>query len=224
MALYKDTFDTKRCIGVPQTEYGICSAKDKRNIIFTEGLGPCMAIIIYDKSSKTALLAHADNAQADPKNFNTLFEHFASSKTDDLKIIVIGGYSRDIVFGEKNVLPKIVKDFVALSGIKDIDTTHMFERDFNPKSPSERVDLAEASFQFVGFDADSGDLLLHDNTKQRPLPKLYYQTSLTKREDANDKRIEDCDTSFRLAFTVKKNWQDTIKTGSDCAPQSLTSR
>ena len=105
-----------------------------------------------------------------------------------------------------------------------MDVTHQFERDFKPSGPKGEMRLEDASFQFVGFDSSTGQLLLHENDKKHKLSKLHYANSLRKRDEENDQRIEDGDTSFRLAFRRNKKWSETFANSRPSRPKPSKSR
>ena len=202
---YYDPIDYTRCVGVAQNEYGLTEGGCKKNILFTEGVGPCIVIIIHDPNKKLAILAHADNEQGSTKNFKALLKEliYRGCKPSQLKTYLIGGYSGDKIFGEYNNLPKAIDAFLDEVGLKNVDRSHLFERDMERKADKEsRVPLSEVSFPLVAFNASKGELLIHDNDKKHKLPIMdcYYQYNLSARDEENDLRIESGDYSFRPSF------------------------
>lgn len=57
------TKDTEKTIEVSQGEYSIATVSDEVQTMQTYGIGPCVAVTIYDKTNKKGVLSHIDTPE-----------------------------------------------------------------------------------------------------------------------------------------------------------------
>jgi chemotaxis receptor (MCP) glutamine deamidase CheD len=88
----KISFDSDKSIEVMQGEYSIIEYSENTPFMQTYGIGPCVAVTIYDKKSKKGFLAHIDT-HSKAKSLNGILSRLKTRgfDTDNCEARIIGG-------------------------------------------------------------------------------------------------------------------------------------
>jgi chemotaxis receptor (MCP) glutamine deamidase CheD len=97
----KISFDSEKSIEVMLGEYSIIEYSENTPFMQTYGIGPCVAVTIYDKKSKKGFLAHIDT-HSKAKSLNGILSRLKTRgfDTDNCEARIIGGqtgYSTETV-------------------------------------------------------------------------------------------------------------------------------
>jgi hypothetical protein len=107
--------------GVAQKEYGVTSAEDECPIIGTIGLGPCVAVTVYDSINHIAGIAHVD-ATTDLFSLGHLFQDVSKNyRSEHVHIAIYGGNQ-----GSDQLVKEIERTLKILSVTPEIIQTLTF--------------------------------------------------------------------------------------------------
>lgn len=86
------TKDTEKSIEVSQGEYSIVTASDEVQTMQTYGIGPCVAVTIYDKTNKKGFLTHIDTQEKAKSLTSVLYQLSAQGfDVNNCEARIIGG-------------------------------------------------------------------------------------------------------------------------------------
>lgn len=75
-----------------QREWGITNGTSRVTTLMTEGIGKCIAVLIYHRKSQTALLGHSD-ISIEPECWEEILAQAKFSKPCELEVTLIGGHA-----------------------------------------------------------------------------------------------------------------------------------
>jgi hypothetical protein len=76
---------------VSQGEQGITNSSDKKPVLATFGIGPCVSVVGYDSSKKTGFLTHYDSCVDLENSLASLFGLFPKDQEFNFDVSIIGG-------------------------------------------------------------------------------------------------------------------------------------
>lgn len=161
----KNSNDTKESLEVAQGEYAIVDFSKDKKLMQTYGLGPCVAVTIYDKINKKGFLAHIDTPKK-ASGLNGIIYQLKNKGFDleNCEVRIIGGQtgsSMDIV---KNIQSAIENHNLTLNEMDVLGcSVRAIQLDLET---GEVTDYAETIHTRNDTDITSIQTLLNDNLKE----------------------------------------------------------
>ena len=137
------TKDTEKSIEVSQGEYSIATASDDVQTMQTYGIGPCVAVTIYDKTNKKGFLAHIDTPEK-AKSLKSVLHQLAAQGFDisNCEARIIGGQTGS-----------------SMDTVKEIQKA-LEEKQFNIVE----MDVFGHGVRSIQLDLDTGEVTDYDET------------------------------------------------------------
>ena len=165
------TKDTEKTIEVSQGEYSIATVSDEVQTMQTYGIGPCVAVTIYDKTNKKGFLTHIDTPEKAKSLRSVLYKLSAQGfDVKNCEARIIGGQtgsSMDTVKEIQKVLEEkqynIVEMDVFGNGVRAI------QLDLNT---GEVTDYKETIHQRDDIDMVAMRTLLNDKLLEHKPPQM----------------------------------------------------
>jgi Protein N-terminal asparagine amidohydrolase len=145
-------FTQSEARGIYIRGYGVTSATDANPVLGTRGMGPCLAVAIYNPKTKTGALAHFDT-NTDTASITTLLES-VRGKGDRLEVHLAGGELGSIHSH------RLVDDIIArLAADKDVTfkSADILNSAGGLKALALDTRTGQVSTSFMGRQLDNGD-------------------------------------------------------------------
>lgn len=146
-------FNQQEARGIYIRGYGITSATDPNPVLGTKGMGPCVAVAIYNPKTKMGALAHFDT-NTDVESMDKMLYTVRDDADDPLEVHLAGG-----ALGEPNshrLVEEIVSRLNDEPNLK-IKSAELLNPSGSLKSLALDTRTGEISNQFMGSQLNNGD-------------------------------------------------------------------
>lgn len=195
--------------GILQHCFGYTDAKNDKPVLWTVGVGPCVALAIYNNKTKTAALAHIDDLTT-LDSIDKIFDELSKNNDAILEVHIA---SRDISSGL--IIHDLLKLIENKKNIRIVSTDLMEDGDAKSLVIDARTGEVHNNVHDyqINFNKDNHEEELLINYISSPLKKSY--DGRTKMHEFKKSIIRDNEAEYEKK-SYKKSQQDfTASNGSD---------
>ncbi len=133
--------------------YGVTSAQDHQPVLGTNGMGPCLAVAIYNPATKTGTLAHFDT-NTKTSSIQTLIDAVRDHQDQKLEVHLAGGELGNV--HSQRMVEEVVSRLNSASHV-EIISADILNASGVLKSLSLDTRTGEIANTFMGRNLDVGD-------------------------------------------------------------------